>query len=120
MSVDIAADPPEVTGSPDPVPDPRTAEAVAAAEAVLARRFGSKITLTQAEDLGGSERSVVLRVRVANSPFALPKTLVIKRDVTACDSLIREAASYQLFTPLSGESRMCPELFAHDADAQLL
>jgi hypothetical protein len=120
MSVETAADPPALGGEADP----EVLATVVAAEAVLSRRFGSKIELTEPEDLGGSERSVVLRVRVAASPFSLPRTLVLKRYVeplgNSCDSFVREAASYQLFTALASEDRMCPELFAHGADSRLV
>jgi len=120
MSVETAADPPTVGGDADP----ELLATVVAAESVLSRRFGSRIQLTDAEDLGGSERSVVVRARVAASPFSLPKTLVLKRYVAGpdehCDSFVREAASYQLFTALASEDRMCPELFAHGADSRLL
>lgn len=108
-----------------PVGEPEVAATVAAAEAVLGKRFGARITLADPVDLGGSERSVVLRVRVAESPFALARTLVLKRYVKPGvrgpgASYLREAVSYQLFTALSADDRMCPELFAHDGDSQLL
>ncbi|WP_460396165.1 hypothetical protein [Actinophytocola sediminis] len=120
MSVETAADPPAIGGEADP----EVLATVVAAESVLSRRFGAKIKLTEAEDLGGSERSVVVRVRVSTSPFSLPRTMVLKRYVEPlenhCDSFTREAASYQLFTALASEDRMCPELFAHGADSRLV
>ncbi|WP_245811769.1 aminoglycoside phosphotransferase family protein [Actinophytocola xinjiangensis] len=97
---------------------------VVAAESVLSRRFGAKIQLIEPEDLGGSERSVVVRVRVSTSPFSLPRTMVLKRYLGPpeghSDSFVREAASYQLFTALASEDRMCPELFAHGSDSRLV
>lgn len=120
MSVETAADPPTVGGDADP----EVLATVVAAEAVLSRRFGARITLTEPEDLGGSARSCVVRVRVAASPFSLPRTLVLKRYVQPlhehCDAFAREAASYQLFTALASEDRMCPELFAHDPGSRLV
>lgn len=120
MSVETAADPPTLGGEADP----EVLATVVAAEAVLSRRFGARITLTEAEDLGGSERSCVVRARVAASPFSLPRTLVLKRYVQPldehCDAFAREAASYQLFTALASEDRMCPELFAHDPGSRLV
>src|ERR1044072_8774534 len=113
MSVETAADPPALGGEADP----EVLATVVAAESVLSRRFGAKIQLAEPEDLGGSERSVGLRVRVAARPFSLPRHLVLKRSLDppdrSCDSFVREAASYQLFTALASEDRMCPELFAH-------
>ncbi|MBB3665738.1 hypothetical protein FB384_004697 [Prauserella sediminis] len=99
--------------------------AVAAAEAVLAQRFGSTISLVEAEDLAGSGPATVVRARVASSPFSLPRTLVIKHypDEPADgedDAFAREAASYQLFTALSADDRTCPEILAHSADHRLL
>jgi hypothetical protein len=120
MSVETAADPPTLGGEAGP----EILATVVAAESVLSRRFGARITLTDAEDLGGSVRSAVVRVRVAASPFSLPRTLVLKRYVQPldehCDSFVREAASYQLFTALASEDRMCPELFAHDPGSRLV
>jgi hypothetical protein len=120
MSVETAADPPAIGGEADP----EVLATVVAAESVLSRRFGARIQLTEAEDLGGSERSVVVRVRVSTSPFSLPRTMVLKRYVEPlenhCDSFTREAASYQLFTALASEDRMCPELFAHGVDSRLV
>jgi hypothetical protein len=118
MSVDIAADPPTIDNDADVL------ATMVAAESVLSRRFGSRVTLADPVDLGGSERSIVLRVK-ASSHFALPRTLVLKRYVLPAgdepaDSFIREAASYQLFTSLTAQDRVCPELFAHEGTHRLL
>ncbi|WP_026453986.1 hypothetical protein, partial [Saccharomonospora iraqiensis] len=97
--------------------------AVAAAEAVLSARFGSSIPLDDPEGLPGSGPATVVRARVASSAFALPRTLVIKHYPAADgepDSFAREAASYQLFTALPPEERVCPELLAHDAERRIL
>lgn len=119
MTVDIAAEPPTIRN------DAEILATVLAAESVLSRRFGSRVALADPVDLGGSERSIVLRVKVASSSFALPRTLVLKRYVLPpagepCDSFVREAVSYQLFTSLAAEDRVCPELFAHDGERRLL
>jgi hypothetical protein len=55
----------------------------------------------------------------------LPRTLVLKRyvlpaDDEPSDSFVREAVSYQLFTSLAAEDRVCPELFAHQGNQRLL
>jgi hypothetical protein len=99
--------------------------AVVAGESVLARRFGSTITLVDPEELAGSGPATVVRARVASSPFALPRTLVIKHYPTRpppdeIDSYAQEAVSYQLFTALAPEDRMCPELLAHDGRHRVL
>jgi hypothetical protein len=101
------------------------AAAVAAGESVLSRRFGSPITLVAPEDLAGSGPATVVRARVVSSSFALPRTLVIKHypdppEDGGGDSFAQEAVSYQLFTALSPEERMCPELLAHDGRARVL
>ncbi|MDV6013306.1 phosphotransferase [Haloechinothrix sp. LS1_15] len=97
---------------------------LAAGESVLAQRFGAAISLTDPEDLHGSGHAVVIRVKVASSPFELPRTLVIKhypRDrAEQPDPFAIEAASYQLFTALSAEDRVCPELIAHDGELRVL
>ena len=98
---------------------------VAAAEQVLSHRFGAAIRLADPEDLGGSGTSTVVRVRVAATPFSLPRTLVVKRYGPALpeiegDAFVQEAVSYQLFTALAPEERMCPEMFAHDGSERLV
>lgn len=100
-------------------------EAVSAAERVLSHRFGATITLGAPEDLGGGGRATVIRVRVVSTPFSLPRTLVVKRypkprSGSEAERLAREAVSYQLFTALASEDRMCPELFAHGAPERIL
>lgn len=95
------------------------------AEQLLTRRHGATVTLADPEDLGGSGRSVVLRARVAENPFGLPRSLVIKqyqRDPSAgrAGRFRHEAASLQLFTALSGGNRTSPELVAHDPANRLL
>jgi hypothetical protein len=101
------------------------AAAVAAGESVLSRRFGSAITLVAPEDLAGSGPATVVRARVVSSSFALPRTLVIKHypdppTPGAADPFAQEAVSYQLFTALAPDERMCPELLAHDGGHRVL
>ncbi|HWE88406.1 MAG TPA: hypothetical protein VG317_02945 [Pseudonocardiaceae bacterium] len=94
---------------------------VAAAERLLSRRFGATVRLDEPEVLGGGAQSTVVRVRVAASPFALPRTLVVKSHPPAgADAFVREAVSYQLFTALAPDERMCPEMFAHDGAERLV
>jgi hypothetical protein len=102
-----------------------TVRALNLAEQLLTRRHGATVTLADPEDLGGSGRSVVLRARVAENPFGLPRSLVVKhypRDPTPghADRFRHEAASCQLFTALSGECRPSPELVALDPANRLL
>ncbi|WP_020672636.1 hypothetical protein [Amycolatopsis nigrescens] len=99
--------------------------AVAAGEAVLAHRFGSAISLVDPEELLGSGPATVVRAKIASSPFSLPRTLVIKHYPQSprpgeADPFAQEAVSYQLFTALSAEERMCPELLAHDGKRRVL
>src|SRR6476661_2624345 len=113
-------------------------EVVAAAEKLLTRRTGAPVTLVDPVDLGGSGRSIVLRVRVAENPFSLPRTLVIKQvreesgvsgaravdpdDLTgdSRSAFLREAVSYQFATALATDSRPGAELLASALDARLL
>lgn len=126
MTVDTPpADDSTVGAGAEPSSSDVTTSAVEAAEAVLAQRFGSTISLVDAEDLAGSGPATVVRARVASSPFSLPRTLVIKHYPGEPadgedDAFAREAASYQLFTALSADDRTCPEILAHSADHRLL
>ncbi|PFG95131.1 thiamine kinase-like enzyme [Saccharopolyspora erythraea NRRL 2338] len=118
----------EITTGPPEVRIPASTEVtdtVATAEAVLSRRTGAAVRLADAEDLGGSDRSVVMRVRVAESPFELPRTLVVKHygacpDSARSDPFAHEAASCQLSTALPPEMRVGPELIAHDVNERVL
>lgn len=99
--------------------------ALAAAERLLTRRAGATVVLADPEDLGGSDRSVVARARVARNPFSLPRTLVVKHylgdpDPARPDPFRHEVASCQLFTALPADARPSPVLIAHDPDARLL
>ena len=118
----------EITTGPPEVRVPASTEAtdtVATAEAVLSKRTGAPVRLADAEDLGGSDRSVVLRVRIAESPFELPRTVVVKHygecpPEARTDPFAHEAASCQLTTALPPEARVSPELIAHDVNERLL
>lgn len=99
--------------------------ALAAAERLLSRRAGAGVVLADPEDLGGSDRSVVARARVARNPFSLPRTVVVKHYLgpphpLRPDPFHHEVASCQLFTALPTESRPSPVIIAHDVDARLL
>lgn len=121
MSVEITTGPPEVR-----VPaSTEVTDTVRTAEAVLSKRAGAPVRLADAEDLGGSERSAVMRVRVAETPFELPRTLVLKHygehpEQERSDPFAHEAASCQLATALPPEIRVGPELIAHDVQERLL
>lgn len=113
-------------------------EVVAAAEKLLTRRTGAPVRLVDPVDLGGSGRTIVLRVRVAENPFSLPRTLVVKQvretsrkagaridfdvpDHSTVDvAFLREAVSYQFATALATESRPGAALLAYDFEARLL
>ncbi|WP_425502917.1 hypothetical protein [Saccharopolyspora hordei] len=118
----------EITTGPPEVRVPVSTEAtdtVGTAEAVLSKRTGAPVRLADAEDLGGSDRSVVMRVRIAESPFELPRTVVVKHygecpEDARSDPFAHEAASCQLTTALPPEVRIGPELIAHDANERLL
>jgi len=99
--------------------------ALAAAERLLTRRVGAGVVLADPEDLGGSERSVVARARVARNPFSLPRSLVVKHylgepPTARPDPFRSEVASCQLFTALPPEVRPGPVIIAHDPQTRLL
>lgn len=98
---------------------------VTVAEQLLSRWCGATVRLSDPEDLGGSDHSVVLRVRVAENPFSLPRTLVLKRNLSAFvpdapDPFAHEAASCQLLTAVQPAEPVGPELITHDPQARLL
>jgi hypothetical protein len=101
--------------------------AVALAEELLTRRHGATVRLADADDLGGSARSLVVRVRVAENPFSLPRTLVLKHYLDepgageqSGDRFRYEAASCQLLTAMPSEERASPMLVANDPTHRLL
>lgn len=122
MTIDLA----DLLPRPDGPPDRSDVwETVKAAEGLLTDRMGAQVELADPEDLGGSIRSVVLRVRVARNPFSLPRTLVVKHAIAAApqdcgDPFAREAASCQLFTALHPDHRPGPALIASDPGRRLL
>ncbi|WP_027940767.1 phosphotransferase [Amycolatopsis taiwanensis] len=124
MSVDTFGEAPDAPAGRSGGSGRSVDAAVAAGEAVLAHRFGSTITLAEPEVLTGSGPATVVRARIASSPFGLPRTLVIKHYPAARpglpDPFAQEAVSYQLFTALSAEDRMCPELLAHHGPERVL
>ncbi|MFE2756860.1 hypothetical protein ACFXGA_33180 [Actinosynnema sp. NPDC059335] len=119
MSVEITAGPQDI----DDAAPSELDEAVAAAQSVLSSRFGAPVRLADPEDLGGAGRSVVARVRVAHTPFSLPRTLVVKRypsPVADRDPFAHEAVSHKLLTALPSEERLTPELVAQDNAKRLV
>jgi hypothetical protein len=128
----LTADDPSVPSSLDssghPRPDHTIDRTVALAEELLTRRSGARVRLADAEDLGGSARSRVVRVRVAENPFSLPRSLVVKHylgvseahGAERVDPFPYEAASCQLFTAMPAEDRATPTLYANDPEQRLL
>ncbi|WP_290705496.1 phosphotransferase [Gordonia sp. UBA5067] len=96
--------------------------ALSTAEAVLSGRAGTAVSLTDPEDLGGSGRTVVARVRVSRNLVSTHRTLVIKA-LGADDNpeaFHREVAAYQYATALPSESRPGPQLIAHDPGKRVI
>lgn len=85
-------------------------------------RAGAPVSLADAEDLGGSGRTTVVRARVAQNPVSMDRTLVIKLLPAHEDprSFQREVVSYQYVTALPTESRPGPQLIASDYEGRLL
>lgn len=122
----------------DRADSPDITAVVEAAEQLLTKRMGAPVKLADPVELSGSGRTTVLRVRVSENPFALPRTLVIKQvragqtrqtapagapepGVTSIDSaFLREAVSYQFATALHRDMRPGADLLAHDLRSRLL
>jgi len=104
--------------------DSQKTGAVQAAERLLAARAGAPVSLAEPYDLGGSGRTQVLRVRVAQNPFSADRTLVIKvlgaGETGSGDSFYREVASYKYANTLPTESRPGPALIAFDLATRVL
>lgn len=114
----------------------RATEVVSAAQQLLTKRMGASVKLSDPTELSGSGRTTVLRVRVAENSFSLPRTLIIKqvrgavRDpknvtitpgVASVDSaFLRETVSYQFTTALGRDQRPGPYLIAHSLPDRLL
>jgi hypothetical protein len=107
---------------------PVAAEAAESAAEVLSRRLGARVELTPMDEPTGASsaaasRSVTVRAQVTSTPFVLPKTVMVKQYGPGCEaaeSFASEAVSYQLFTALPEDSRMCPELLAHGPAERVL
>lgn len=114
----------------------RATEVVSAAQQLLTKRMGAPVKLSDPTELSGSGRTTVLRVRVAENAFSLPRTLIIKQvrgsmpdlknpaiapGIASPDSaFLREAVSYQFTTALSREQRPGAYLIAHSLPDRLL
>ena len=112
----------------------RTADVIGAAQQLLTGRMGVPVNLVDCVELGGSDRTIVLRARVAEHAYSLPRTVIVKKvresaeeqDQASTDSsghdsaFLREAASYQFATALALRDRPGPELLALDLDRQIL
>ncbi len=108
----------------------RVREVVRAAQRLLTKRTGAPVVLVDPQDLGGSDRTVVLRVRPQANPFALPRTMVVKKvlaprpapggEPNTDEAFVREVASYQFANSLPLQHRPGATLVAYDATERLL
>ncbi|MFT3662510.1 MAG: hypothetical protein QM809_14325 [Gordonia sp. (in: high G+C Gram-positive bacteria)] len=99
------------------------AEALRTGEALLTRRAGATVALTEPEDLGGTGRSTVVRARLGeNNPLDTGRSVVIKvlDDDAPTAPFLREVAAYRYATALPNNSRPGPQLIAADEQARVL
>ena len=101
------------------------ADIVDIAEDLLSRRFGGTQQLTDVTQLSGSGSAVVLRARVAASPFLQQRSVILKfvpESGNRLDdaALVREIVSYQFTTSLSEEVRPGPVLLAYDVTQRII
>lgn len=95
------------------------------AQDLLSRRFGGQQKLSEIEPLSGSGHALVLRARVASSPFLQQRTVVLKHNPATGHAIddaafISEVVSYQFTTSLSEDTRPGPVLLAHDLEQRIL
>ncbi|WP_040797119.1 kinase [Nocardia higoensis] len=114
----------------------RAADVVSAAQQLLTKRMGAPVKLSDPIELSGSGRTTVLRVRVAENSYSLPRTLIVKQvrgaandrttgglapGVANVDSaFLREAVSYQFTTSLGRDHRPGAYLIAYSLPDRLL
>ncbi|MBF6311618.1 phosphotransferase family protein [Nocardia farcinica] len=114
----------------------RAADVVSAAQQLLTKRMGAPVKLSDPIELSGSGRTTVLRVRVAENAFSLPRTLIVKQvrggaqdrttgglapGVASVDAaFLREAVSYQFTTSLGRDQRPGAYLIAYSLPDRLL
>ncbi|EFV13887.1 phosphotransferase family protein [Segniliparus rugosus] len=100
----------------------QAASVIAAAVRLLTKRTGAEVTLVEVEDLGGTGQTLVVRARVGENPFSLPRTLVIKQTPPqgSREMFTREVVSYQFTTSLATGDRPGPELLAWDSEERVL
>ena len=101
------------------------ADIVDIAEDLLSRRFGGSQQLTDITQLSGSGSAVVLRARVASSPFLTQRSVILKfipetGDALDDAALVREIVSYQFTTSLSEEVRPGPVMLAYDVKQRII
>lgn len=95
------------------------------AEELLSKRFGGTQRLSEIQELSGSGSAVVLRARVASSPFLQQRSVILKYIPVTGETLddaalVREVVSYQFTTSLSEEVRPGPVLLAHDIEQRII
>ncbi|WP_068273089.1 phosphotransferase family protein [Aldersonia kunmingensis] len=115
----------------------RAAEVLAAAQQLLTKRMGSPVKLVDPVELGAGRRTVVLRARIAENAYSLPRTVILKQingsayealnrgpeargDTALASAFVREAVCYQFATSLAPGNRPGPELLGYDIDSRLL
>lgn len=100
----------------------QAASVIAAAVRLLTKRTGAEVTLVEVEDLGGTGQTVVVRARVGENPFSLPRTIVVKQTPShgSLEKFAREVVSYQFTTSLATGDRPGPELLAWDLEERVL
>ena len=92
---------------------------------LLSKRFGGSQQLTDVQQLSGSGSAIVLRARVAPSPFLQQRSVILKYVPVTGEqlddaALIREIVSYQFTTSLSEEVRPGPVMLAYDVDKRII
>ncbi|MDO4928756.1 MAG: phosphotransferase [Corynebacterium sp.] len=110
---------------PDPAVEVNIDDVIDAAAQLLSQRLGGTQKISDYQRLQGSGQAIVLRIKLAPTPYFDARTAVVKYIVDTGSSLdkillMREIVAYQFTTSLQTEVRPGPYLIAHDLDQRLL
>ena len=104
---------------------------VVVAETVASGHFGGDVRLSGGNNLGGSDRSKVFRLRVVDGPAGTPESVVVKAVLESetydpespegsAAGLFNDWAGYEFLTRQLGEASPAPAFYGGDRDAGVI